>query len=221
MVQSKARCSRFLSMTGVGYEETYPPVMNGITFRYLISMAVNLGLKMKLMDVVTAYLYGNLDSDIYMKVPEGIPVPNQDRANRSLYSVQLKKSLYGLKQSGRMWYNRLSDFLHQKGYASNEDCPCVFIRRSEDGFCIISMYVDDLNIIGTPDDIEEASSYLMSEFEMKDLGKTKFCLGLQLEHSHAVILVYQSAYIQKVLERFGFKKAYPSKTLMVGRSLQP
>ena len=75
-------------------------------------MAVNLDLNMKLMDVVTAYLYGNLDSDIYMKVPEGIPVPNQGRANRSLYSVQLKKSLYGLKQSGRMWYNRLSDFLH-------------------------------------------------------------------------------------------------------------
>ena len=75
--------------------------------------------------------------------------------------------MYGLKESGRLWYNRLSDLLHQKGYTSNED-----------GFCIISVYVDDLNIIGTPRDIEEASSYLMSEFEMKDLGKTKFCLCL-------------------------------------------
>ena len=79
-----------------------------------------------------------------------------------------------------MWYNRLSDFLHQKGYTSNEDCPCVFIWQSQDGFYIISVYVDDLDIIGTPRDIEKASSYLMSEFEMKDLGKTKFCLGLQL-----------------------------------------
>ena len=52
------------------------------------------------------------------------------------------------------------------------------------------MYVDDLNIIGTPEDIEEASSYLMSEFEMKDLGKTKLCLGLQLEHSPDGILVH-------------------------------
>jgi hypothetical protein len=83
------------------------------------------------------------------------------------------------------------------------------------------VYVDDLNIIGTPEDIEEASSYLMSEFEMKDLGKTKFCLGLQLEHSPAGILVHQSTYAQKVLERFGFKDAYPSKTPMIGRSLQP
>ena len=100
--------------------------MDGITFRYLILVPVNLDLTMKLVAVVTAYLYGNLDSDIYMKVLEGIHIPNQDRANRSLYSVQLKKSLYGLKQSGRMWYNRLSDFLHQKGYTSNEDFPCVF-----------------------------------------------------------------------------------------------
>ena len=83
---------------------------------------------MKLMDIVTAYLYGNLDSNIYMKVPEGIPVPNHDRANRGLYNVQLQKALHGLRQSGRMWYNRLSDFLHQKGYTSNKDHPCVFIR---------------------------------------------------------------------------------------------
>ena len=80
-----------------------------------------------------------------------------------------------------------------------------------DGFCIISMYVKDLNIIGTPRDIEEASSYLMSEFQTKDLGKTKFFLGLQLEHSPARILVHQYAYTQKVLERFGFDKTYPSK----------
>ena len=77
-------------------------------------MAVNLNLEMKLMDVVTAYLDRNLDSDIYMKVPEGIPVPNQDRANRNLYSVKLRKSLYGLKQSCRMWYNGLKRLSMQK-----------------------------------------------------------------------------------------------------------
>lgn len=66
-------------------------------FRYLISMAAKLNLEMKLMDVVTAYLYGILDSDIYIKVPECIPVSNHDRANRNLCSVKLRKSLYGLK----------------------------------------------------------------------------------------------------------------------------
>src|ERR1041385_3203564 len=55
---------------------------------------------------------------------------------------------------------------------------------------------------------------------MKDLDKTKFCLGLQLEHSPAGILVHQSTYTQKVVERFVFDKAYPSKIPMIGRSLQ-
>jgi hypothetical protein len=93
-----------------------------------------------------------------------------------------------------MWYNRLSNFLLDKGFLKNDDCPCVFIKKSENGYCIISVYVDDLNIIGTTQDIEEASSYLKTEFEMKDLGKTTYCLGLQLEHTPEGILMHQSNY---------------------------
>jgi hypothetical protein len=92
-------------------------------------MAVQNHLSMQLMDVVTAYLYGSLDSDIYMKVPDGVPIPNPN-AKRNTYCVKLNKSLYGLKQSGRMWYNRLSEFLLKKGYSNNDDCPCVFIKKS-------------------------------------------------------------------------------------------
>ena len=114
----------------------------------------------------------------------------------------------------------MSEFLAKLGYTNCRDYPCVFIRRSQNGFCVISIYVDDLNIIGTEEDIEEASSYLKSEFEMKDLGKTKFCLGLQLEHVADGIFVHQSNYTQKVLEQFGFDKSFPAKTPMVGRSLQ-
>jgi hypothetical protein len=82
------------------------------------------------------------------------------------------------------------------------------------------VYVDDLNIIGIELDINEARDHLKTEFEMKDLGKTKFCLGLQLEHIPMDILVHQSAYVQKILEKFNMNKAYPSKTLMVIRSLE-
>ena len=114
-----------------------------------------------------------------------------------------------------MWLNRLSNFLLQRGYTNNDDCPCVFIKKSTDGFCIISIYVDDLSIIGNPKDIEEERNHLTTEFEMKDLGKTKYCLDLQLEHLPSGILVHQSVYIQKILEKFRMDKSYPSKTLMV------
>ena len=65
----------FTQRPGVDYEETYSPVVDAITFRYLISLAVSEGLDMRLMDVLTAYLYGSLDSDIYMKIPEGFKMP--------------------------------------------------------------------------------------------------------------------------------------------------
>ena len=114
----------------IDYDETYSPVMDIITFRYLISLSVSEGLDMRLMDVITAYLYGMLDYDIYMKVPEGFQLPQVNTSQpRNMYSIKLKRSLYGLKQSGRMWYNRLSEYLI-KDYINNPICPCVFINKS-------------------------------------------------------------------------------------------
>jgi hypothetical protein len=171
------------------------------------------------MNIVIAYLYESLDSDIYMKVHDEISVPNKN-IGRNMYCVKLNKSLYGLKQSGRMWYNRLKELLLNKGYSNNDDCPYVFICKFSTGFCIISVHVNDLNIIGTELDINEAQDHLKTEFEMNDLGKTKFYLGLQLEHLLTGILGHQSAYVQKILEKFNMHKAYPPKTLMVIRALE-
>jgi len=83
------------------------------------------------------------------------------------------------------------------------------------------MYVDDINIIGDSPNIDEARNHLKTEFEMKDLGKTKFCIGLQIEYLHSGILVHQSTYIQKILEKFNMDKSYPAKTPMVIRSIDP
>jgi hypothetical protein len=114
----------------------------------------------------------------------------------------------------------LKEFLLNKYYSNNDNCPCVFIRKSLTRFCIISVYVDDLNIIGTELNINEARNHLETEFEMKDVCKTKFSLGLQLEHLPTGILVHQSAYVQKVLEKFNMDKVYPSKTPMIVRALE-
>ncbi|KAJ9544626.1 hypothetical protein OSB04_024333 [Centaurea solstitialis] len=196
---------------GIDYEETYSPVMDAITFRYLISLAVSKNLEMRLMDVVTTYLYGSLDSDIYMKIHEGFKIPEAlSTKPREMYSIKLQRSLYGLKQSRRMWYNRLSDYLISKGYTNNLICPCVFIKKTTSGYVIIAVYVHDLNIIGTHKEINEVIMLLKGEFEMKDLGKTKYCLDLQIEHMHNGILV---------LKRFNMDKSNSLSTPMVVRSL--
>ena len=172
--------------------------MDIITFRYLISPSVSKGLDMRLMDVITAYLYGLLENDIYMKVPEGFQLSQVNTSQpRNMYSIKLRRSLYGLKQYERMWYNRLSEYLIKDGYINNPICPCVFINKSELGFAILVVYVDDINLFGTLEELTKAATYLKDEFEMKDLGKIKYCLGLQIEHKCNGILIHQLTYVEK------------------------
>ena len=149
-----------------------------ITFRFLISLVAKENLDMRLMDVVTAYLYGSLDNDIYMKIPERYKMSETyNPTSRSMYSIKLQRSLYGLKQSRCMWYNCLSEYLLKEGFENNPICPCVFIKKSESGFAIIAVYVDDLNLVWTLEELTKTANYLKNEFEMKDLGKTEFSLG--------------------------------------------
>ena len=100
----------FSERLGIDFKETYSPLMDGITFRFLMSLTTSKNLEMHLMDIVTAYLYGSLDNDIYMKLPKGLKMPEVlKEKSREICSVKLQRSLYGLMQSRRMWYNRLSD----------------------------------------------------------------------------------------------------------------
>lgn len=89
-----------------------------------------------------------------------------------------------------MWYNRLSEYLLKEGFKNNPICPCVLIKRSESRFAIIVVYVDDLNLVGTLEELTKTENYLKNEFEMKELGKTKFFLGIQIEHLPNEILVH-------------------------------
>ena len=222
IIRYKARlvAQGFSQRPGIDYEETYSPVMDAITFRFLISLTVSEELNMRLMDVITTYLYGSIYSDIHMKIPEGFKLSEAvSTKHRSMLSIKLQRSLYGLKQSGRMWYNRLCEYLLKEGYVNNPICPCVFIKKSEIGFVIIAIFVDDLNLVGTPEELTKIVEYLKKEFEMKDLGKTKFCIGLQIEHFPNGVLVHQSTYIKKILKRLNMNKAHPLSSPMVVRSL--
>ena len=132
VIRYKARlvAQGFSQRPSIDYEETYAPIMDTIIFRFFISLVAKENLDMQLMDVVTAYLYGSLDNDIYMKILEGYKMSETyNPTSRSMYSIKLQRSLYGLKQSGHMWYNRLSEYLLKEGFENNPICPCVFIKK--------------------------------------------------------------------------------------------
>ena len=117
-----------------------------------------------------------------------------------------------------MCYNHLSEYLLKKGYVNNPICPCIFIKKSKTEFVIIIVYVDDLNLIGTLEELIR-TNYLKNEFEMKDLGKIKFCLNSQIEHFPNEVLIHQSTYIKKILKHFYMDKVHPLSSPMVVRSL--
>jgi len=82
------------------------------------------------------------------------------------------------------------------------------MKRFENEFVIIAIYVDDINIVGTPYELIKAIDCLKKEFEMNDLGKTKFCWGLQIEYLNKGVFVHQEAYIMKVLKKFYMDKSH-------------
>lgn len=113
------------------------------------------------MDIVTTYLYESLDSNIYMKIPEGFKMSEAYKwSDRSLYLSQLQWSLYRLKQSECMWYNRLNEYLIKEGYINDHIYLCVFIRKFEFEFAIVAVYVNDMNLIGTLEDLLKNAKYL-------------------------------------------------------------
>ena len=151
---------------------------------------------------------------IYMKIIQEFKLLEAESTKpSSMYSIKLQQSLYGLKQSWRIQYNRLNEYLLIEGYVNNLICPCVFIKKSKIGFAIIVVYVDDLNLVGTPEELTKKAKYLKRKFEIKDLGKTKFCLSLQIEHFPNGVLVHQSTYIKKILKRFNMDKTHSLKLL--------
>ena len=181
----------FSQRPGIYYKETYAPVMDAITFKFLISLVITENLDMRLMNVVTANLYGSLNNDIYMKISEGYKMlATYGSMSQSMYSIKIQRFLYGLNQFGPMWYNHLNKYLLKEGFVNNPICTCVFIKNSESKFAIVAVYVNDFKSCSGSRRAQKNHKWLKNKFEMKDLGMTKICLWLQYEHLPNGILVH-------------------------------
>jgi len=221
VIKYKARlvAQGFTQRYGIDYYDTYSPVLDMNSFRYLISFTVCYSLKICLMDVVTAYLYGDIDTDIYMNIPEGLKVTSATPFRKPV--IKRMRALYGLKQSGRLWYQNLSVFLVERGFVNSDICPCVFIKHALNDFVILAVYVDDINVIGTTAAVDSACKTLDERYKMKYVGDTALCLGLKIDHLRQGIFVHQTQYVRKLLKRFGMDKANPCRTPLVVRTLDP
>ena len=181
----------YAQIFGVDFDETYSPVARMTSLRILFAISAQLGLRIHQMDVDTAFLNAPVTEDIYIRPPEGFPIPS------NMNCFKLKKALYGLKQSPREWYNHINGFLHKINFKRLDAEPCLYFREDDDDntICIISLYVDDLVIAGSSRAIIDRVKRQLSEnYEMKDLGVVNHILGCEARHNEETGTTYLSQY---------------------------
>ncbi|OMO62209.1 Zinc finger, CCHC-type [Corchorus capsularis] len=150
------------------------------------------------MDVKTTFLNGDLDEKIYMDQPEGFIAPGKEKK-----VCKLVKSLYGLKQVPKKWHEKFDYAMITNGFKINECDKCVYTKETENDYVILCLYVDDIRIVGSNDKmIKSTKNMLNSKFDMKDMGLADVILGIKIERTSEGIVLNQSHYVDKILERF-------------------
>ena len=195
---------------GIDYQETFAPVAKINTSQVLLSLAANLDWPLQQMDVKNAFLNGDLEEEVYMDLPPGF-----DQESKIGKVCKLRKSLYGLKQSPRAWFGLFTKALHQQNYSQAHSDHTLFLKHRDGKVSALIVYVDDIVI--TRDDvseIEHLKHQLSREFEMKDLGKLRYFLGIEVMRSKLGISVSQRKYVLDLLKETGMLGCKPIDTPM-------
>ena len=130
--------------------------------------------------------------------------------NRSLRGnenkvLKLKKALYGLKQAPRRWYLTLHEFLEKLDFKRCYQDYCIYVKRYTTGVMFLSIYVDDITLIGThKEDLEDVISKLSNKFKLQLNGNLKFLLGIEVKRDmeRRITTLTQTQYIKNLLEEF-------------------
>ncbi|GJV85459.1 ribonuclease H-like domain-containing protein [Tanacetum coccineum] len=153
------------------------------------------------LDINNAFLYGDLSEDVYMTLPPGFD-------NEKSKVCKLNKSLYGLKQAPRQWNAKLTKALIEHGFVQSKFDYSLFTKTSDNVFIDLLVYVDDIVITRNDvNEIEKFKHFLKSKFQIKDLGKLKYFLGIEVLENNNGIYLSQRKYYLELLHEFGLLAA--------------
>ena len=193
---------------GLDYFDTYSPVTRISSIRMLIAIASIHNLEIHQMDVKTTFLNGDLDEEIYMEQPEGFIVPGQEKK-----VCWLVKSLYGLKQEPMQRHDKFDSVMMTNGFKINKCDKCVYVKNTERGFVIICLYVHDILIMGSNNEIIKTTKEMFNnKFDMKDLGVVDVIFGIKISKTSYGLILSQSHYIEKILKKFKQNDSSPMRT---------
>ncbi|GAB2277345.1 hypothetical protein Dimus_039229 [Dionaea muscipula] len=177
----------FTQKYGIDYKETFAPVAKMTTVRVLLSVAINNGWSLTQMDVKNAFLQGDLEEEVFMKLP-----PRHPLSGNSNLVCKLHKSIYGLKQSPRAWHAKLSAVLEDLGFTRSFADSSLYVRLGQLDKLVTLIYVDDLIIVGNNTvTIAQFKKKLQQYFPLKDLGPLKYFLGIEVATSSKGLFLTQ------------------------------
>ena len=157
--------------------DTYAPVTHLTSIHILVAIANAHRLKLEQLNVKMAYLYGDLNETIYMDPPEGISTTPDD-------VWLLEKSLYGLKQSGKAWNDKIHDILTTMGFNHCAGDQCIYIYNADSTYCALALYVDDILLACDSEPfMHKLKADLKSNFKITELGPARFLLGIEIKHN--------------------------------------
>jgi hypothetical protein len=191
---------------GLDYFDTYSPVAKLTTVRLVLALASINHWNLHQLDVNNAFLHGDLQEDVYMTPPPNIDAkPNQ--------VCKLVKSLYGLKQASRKWYEKLTSILVSHHYKQAPSDHSLFIKQTSTSFTILLVYVDDILLAGNSlSEFAHIKQVLHTAFKIKDLGILKYFLGLEVAHSKSGVSLCQRKYCLDLLHDYGLSGCKPAST---------
>ena len=148
LVKYKARyvAKGFKQIEGTDNSETFAPTSKPETFRLILSLAAKENFVLRQMDVKSAYLHPEIKEEIYLEQPSGFE--KIDPTGKKLV-CRLNKSIYGLKQAAKNWYEELANFLIQQNFVRSKNDYCLFSKNEKDKKLFVLSWVDDLVIAGS------------------------------------------------------------------------
>ena len=141
---------------GIDHEDNFAPVINETTFRIILILMMKENLKAEIVDIETAFSYGNLEEEIFMKQPQGLKYMESESDTDNEHVLVLKQSIYGLVQAAMQFFKKLGDVLIEKmGFEKCLINQCLLSRKGESGILIICLYIDDTMIVGNEVEIKK------------------------------------------------------------------
>lgn len=196
----------YTQQKGLDYHETFSPVAKLVKIRTLLAVATIKGWNLFQFDVNNAFLHGELDEEVYMELPPGYSNGDSKKVCR------IKKSLYGLKQASRQWYSKLSKFIIEQGYIQSKADYSLFTKSTGNSFTAVLVYVDDIIVAGDCiDTINHLKASLHDQFRIKDLGKLKYFLDIEVARSTQGIHICQRKYALDILSDSGTIGSAPAR----------